>query len=138
MKVFVLINTYDESIDGTYTLEGKREKDQEFLVNAIKAKEAHIDEMHTALLELKERFDFINFQANKLAECCVFPRATRDPNYDKNCSRYEELHEERAKIAEQVTKLTLRISQVTAFSTADIMKHYSVGYRWEEHELQGN
>lgn len=138
MKVFVLINTYDESIDGTYTLEGKREKDQEFLVNAVKAKEAHIDEMHTALLGLKERFDFINFQANKLAECCVFPRATRDPNYDKNCSRYEELHEERAKIAEQVTQLTLRISQVTAFSTADIMKHYSVGYRWEEHELQGN
>lgn len=138
MKVFVLINTYDESIDGTYTLEGKREKDQEFLANAINAKEAHIDEMHTALLGLKERFDFINFQANKLAECCIFPRATRDPNYDKNCSRYEELHEERAKIAEQVTKLTLRISQVTAFSTADIMKHYSVGYRWEEHELQGN
>jgi hypothetical protein len=138
MKVFVLINTYDESIDGTYTLEGKREKEQEFLANALKAKEAHIDEMHAALLGLKERFDFINFQANKLAECCIFPRATRDPNYDKNCSRYEELQEERAKIAEQVTKLTLRISQVTAFSTADIMKHYSVGYRWEEHELQGN
>ena len=138
MKVFVLINTYDDSIDGTFTLEGKREKDMEFLANAIKAKEAHIDEMHTALLGLKERFDIINFQAHKLAECCVFPKATRDPNYNKNCSRYEELHEERAKIAEQVSKLTLRINQVTAFSTADIIKHYSVGYRWEEHELQGN
>lgn len=138
MKVFVLINTYDDSIDGTFTLEGKREKDMEFLANAVKAKEAHIDEMHTALLGLKERFDLINFQAHKLAECCVFPKATRDPNYSKNCSRYEELHEERAKIAEQVSKLTLRINQVTAFSTADIMKHYSVGYRWEEFELQGN
>lgn len=138
MKVFVLINTYDDTIDGTFTLEGKRDKERAFLANAIKAKEAHIDEMHTALLRLKERFEFINFQAKKLAECCVFPKATRDPNYDKNCSRYEELHEERSKIAEQVSKLNLRISQVTAFSTADIMKHYSVGYRWEEYELQGN
>ena len=54
MKVFVLINTYDDTIDGTFTLEGKREKELEFLANAIKAKEAHIDEIGLLVSNIEE------------------------------------------------------------------------------------
>jgi hypothetical protein len=126
MKVYALISNYDDTIEGIYTLEGKKARHKQLLEEAQIGRIRHIEELEKIKSECSGKaVYFYNEAVNLLCTENALPKISE--LLDK-CKFWE---------AERNTTYKT-IESINQMPADEVLKRYGCQYYWEEHELVGD
>lgn len=126
MKVYVLVNSYEDAIEGVFTYEGKVKKDKERLEAAHILRVKSVEALCVEHTKLSKAVDGLNWLITS-----AFQDISPVPSDLLNTIAKRDMAvSKRTKVQEQINKLN-------QLSAEEVIHKFGVDY-WEVRELQGD
>ena len=138
MLVYVLINSYDDTIEGVYTESGKVAKEEEQVKQAMIARNREIERLTAQISEFK----IIRQPYIDKAEALLVEEA--EAKSVDSGGMFKQIRKERKRAlrqADQITnsihRLEDKILQYERLLQSELLNIFNRDYYWEEHYLEG-
>ena len=139
MKVYVLMNSYDDTIEGIFTESSKAAEDKKLLNDAHTHRMEAIERVFAEITELKDmRQPLIDRSEDLLVE----ESNAKEPD---SGGKFKLIRKERKQLIRQADQLTYKIQDrerlIVEYQTmlkADVLRTFGGHFHWEEYYLEGD